>query len=300
MIRSDKNRRLLLFIETVALICMMLVVILFLAGVIPGSRHGKTTQTDQTKDLGSLSNEGYALEQVVVLSRHNIRSPLSGPDSVLGEITPHKWFEWSSPASELSVRGGVEEAGMGQYFRQWLEREKLFPENYQPAEDAVRIYANSKQRTIATAQYFTAGLLPTVNEDIEYRAAFDEMDPVFNPQLTFTSDAYDKAVQEQIAEYDDEIKALADNYDLITDVTDMKESKAYKDGDVKDYRTDDTKVTLETGAEPAMEGSLKLACSVADALVLQYYEEEDPVKAAFGHELNDKQWKDIRSEEQHV
>ena len=39
---------------------------------------------------------------------------------------------------------------MGQYFRKWLEDEGLFPENYQPEEEDVRIYANAKQRTVAT------------------------------------------------------------------------------------------------------------------------------------------------------
>ena len=38
-----------------------------------------------------LPREGYTLEQVVVLSRHSIRSPLSGKGSVLGEITPHEF-----------------------------------------------------------------------------------------------------------------------------------------------------------------------------------------------------------------
>ena len=33
---------------------------------------------------------GYTLDQVVVLSRHNIRSPLSGSGSLLGDITPHE------------------------------------------------------------------------------------------------------------------------------------------------------------------------------------------------------------------
>ena len=55
----------------------------------------------------SLSREGYTLEQVVILSRHNIRSPLSGKGSVLDEITPHDWFAWSSNPGELSLRGGV-------------------------------------------------------------------------------------------------------------------------------------------------------------------------------------------------
>ena len=39
--------------------------------------------------------------------------------------------------------------------------------------------------------------------------------------------------------------------------------------------------------------SSKTACSVSDALVLQYYEEPDALKAAFGHELTQEQWETI-------
>ena len=39
--------------------------------------------------------DGYTLDRVVVLSRHNIRSPLSGIGSLLGDITPHEWFNWT-------------------------------------------------------------------------------------------------------------------------------------------------------------------------------------------------------------
>ena len=53
------------------------------------------------------------LDRVVVLSRHNIRSPLSGGGSVIGEITPHTWFAWTSRPSELSLRGGMAETLKG-------------------------------------------------------------------------------------------------------------------------------------------------------------------------------------------
>ncbi|MBO6137589.1 MAG: hypothetical protein J6O71_03160 [Lachnospiraceae bacterium] len=239
----------------------------------------------------SLSHEGYSLEQVVVLSRHNIRSPLSGGDSLLGTITPHEWFNWSSNASELSLRGGVLETTMGQYFKKWLESEGLFPQNYRPSNGAVRFYANAKQRTIATSEYFSAGLLPTANAPVEYHTEFDTMDPVFNPQLTFMSDAYDSDIRDQVNElFSKEVLGLEDNYALLTEVTDMKDSAAYKDKTVGDLKTDDTELVLEAGSEPAMKGSLKTACSISDALVLQYYEESDPVKAAFGHELTPEQW----------
>ena len=235
--------------------------------------------------------DGYTLEQVVVLSRHNIRSPLSGNGSLLGTITPHQWFEWSSASSELSLRGGVLETEMGQYFRKWLESEKLFPENYHPEDGAVRVYANSKQRTIATAQYFTSGLLPTAKTMIETHTDYDTMDPVFNPNLNFVSPDYNADAEAQIRElYTDAINGLSDNYELITDVIDMKQSEAWKEGTVKELSTDDLTIVLEQEQEPGMKGSLKTACSVRDALILQYYEEPDPVKAAFGHELTESQW----------
>ena len=242
----------------------------------------------------SLSREGYTLEQVVILSRHNIRSPLSGKGSVLGEITAHDWFPWSSEPSELSIRGGVLETELGQYFRKWLELENLISENYRPDPIEVRFYANSKQRTIATAQYFSSGFLPVANALIEHHAEYDTMDPVFLPGLTFVSDAYREYAEAEIrAQFTEKINDLSDNYALITDVIDMVDSNGYNNGSVSAFRTDYTEIILNADAEPAMKGSLKTACSVADALVLQYYEEPDEIKAAFGHQLSFEDWKKI-------
>lgn len=77
---------------------------------------------------------------------------------------------------------------MGQFFRKWLEQEGLFPENYMPEDGAVRFYANSMQRTIATAQYFSSGLLPVANVRIEHHEQLNKMDPVFTPQLQIASE----------------------------------------------------------------------------------------------------------------
>ena len=63
-------------------------------------------------------SDRYAREEMVILSRHNIRSPISGPGSVLSRITPHEWFAWSSAPGELSLRGGALEVEMGQFFRE--------------------------------------------------------------------------------------------------------------------------------------------------------------------------------------
>lgn len=145
-------------------------------------------------------HEKYTLTQTVVLSRHNIRSPLSTGESLLGRITPHQWFDWSSASSELSLRGGVLETMMGQFFRKWLVSEGLISENEQPAEGAMRFYANSMQRTIATAQYFSSGFLPVANVDIEHHYGLGTMDPVFTPQLTVISDEYRERALKQIVD----------------------------------------------------------------------------------------------------
>lgn len=244
-------------------------------------------------------HDKYTLTEAVVLSRHNIRSPLSGPDSELGKMTPHEWFSWSSAPSELSLRGGVLETMMGQYFRKWLVSEGLMTENELPAEGAVRFYANSKQRTIATAQYFSSGMFPVANVQIEYHCELGETDPVFTPRVTIASDDYLQRVLQQIADLFgggtmEEIgRKMADNYALIEDVIDLHDTPAYQNGDVKDFNTDDTQIILEQDAEPKMSGGLNMAGNIADALMLQYYEEPDEVKAAFGHQLTFEDWQRI-------
>ena len=74
---------------------------------------------------------------------------------------------------------------------------------------------------------------------------------------------------------------------------DFKESEAYKSGEITGFSTDDMEIILAADEEPKMTGSLRTACSISDALVLQYYEEPDVEKAAFGHKLTREQWKEI-------
>ena len=249
----------------------------------------------------SQAEDQYTLERMVVLSRHNIRSPLSAPDSMLYNITPHTWFEWTSKTSELSLRGEVLETMMGQYFRKYLEKSGLFPANYQPADGAVRIYANAKQRTIATARYFSAGLFPVSLVPVEVHAPYDTMDPVFSPVLTFVNDAYSEDATAQIAEMGG-VAGLpgiyakaADAIALLMDVTDMEESEAYRAGTYGDWTSNEMSMIFEEGKEPRMNGVVGKAVHVADAMTLQYYEEKDAQKAAFGHDLTLQDWQKIHS-----
>ena len=238
------------------------------------------------------NTDDYKLTGVVVLSRHNIRSPLSGKNSAVAKATPHKWFEWTSAPSELSLRGGETETIMGQYFRRWLVSENLITENYIPAEGEVRFYANSKQRTIATAQFFSSGLFPVANVRVERKFISDKMDPVFNPQLTLVNDEFISLASAQInAMFAD--KVPSENLRLLERVLDFKNSEMAKAEGLKHFRDEPIEVIFKLNEEPATRGTLRLACQAADNLTLQYYEEENSVKAAFGHKLTFSDWQKI-------
>lgn len=241
----------------------------------------------------------YKLKEVVILSRHNIRSPLSSNGSALSRLTPHKWTEWSSAPSELTLRGGILETMMGQFFRKWLVEEGLFEENHVPTADELNFYANSMQRTIATAQYFSSGFMPVANIRVNHRFSPSKMDPVFFPRLTKVSDAFQTQALKEIAAMGGKKgivginEKLEDSYKVIAKVLDLKDSPACKEGETCAFDDYNTQISLVKDQEPNMTGSLKLANSASDAFILQYYEEPDTVKAAFCHSITKSDWEKI-------
>ena len=238
----------------------------------------------------------YQLKEVVVMSRHNIRSPLVSGGATYMRVTPYEWFKWTSPGSQLSLRGGVLETEMGQFFRKWLVGEGLLPDNYRPDGDDVLFYANSRQRTFATAKYFSAGFLPFANVEIKHKYEEDKMDPLFTPQFTKMNDTYRQQVLAEINAMHNGpqawMQSVQPTLTLVEEIIDMAHSPAAQN-DTTHFWYDDTQFTLEKGDEPKMTGGFKLANSVADALVLQCYESES--MSAFGHELTQEQWRAICS-----
>ena len=250
-----------------------------------------STQTNRSDDFRAK----YQLKEVVVMSRHNIRSPLTSGGAAYMRVTPHEWFKWTSPSSQLSLRGGVLETAMGQFFRKWVVSEGLLPDNCRPEGEEVLFYANSRQRTFATAKYFSAGFLPFANVEITHKLAEDKMDPVFVARFTKMNDTYRQQVLSEMQALHGGPRAWMQSVQptltLMEQVLDMAHSPAAQQGDTLHFSFDDTQFTIEKGDEPRMKGGYKLANSVADALVLQCYETES--MTAFGHELTKEQWRAI-------
>lgn len=84
---------------------------------------------------------------------------------------------------------------------------------------------------------------------------------------------------------------------MIIDVLDVDQSPMAKEKDpyldaLKNYNTE---IVFEKFKEPSMKSgsALKELNSASDAFILQYYEQPDSVKAAFGHKLTRKDWEKI-------
>lgn len=255
----------------------------------------QTQPQDQTEWISRTDDfqQNYTLDQLVVLSRHNIRSPLVDKKSVLTRLTnpEYQWFQWEGKPSNLTAKGERLEERMGAFFKEWLEKKDFFSK-YTADNSAFRFYANAKQRCQLTARSFADALMPGKNPTVEMKVEFDTMDPVFTPQITKISDAFVLKAQNEIQTLFGDINAgLADEYAIMEKVIDITNSPAYPD--TTSFSQFPSSVKFELNKEPSMSGGLKMACTVSDALSLQYYEEPDDKKAAFGHDISFDDWVSI-------
>lgn len=241
----------------------------------------------------------YTLEKIVIFSRHNLRAPLDkGKDSILYKVTPHKWANRAEKSGELSSLGGELEVLTGQYFKKWLENEKFFPENYMPNKGEVRFYANSVQRAIATAKYFSTGMLPIANVEIERRGKFNEFDPVFNFNsmvLPVNQNYQNKFKKEYNAIKTQNLKANAEkSVKLLEEILDFKNSPYAKENKISSFISPDKDYfTVYIDNHLHFGGSARPAMKAADALILEYYETGDSKKAAFGRGLTFEEWQEL-------
>lgn len=249
------------------------------------------------KDNNGLTPAGYILEDEVVFSRHNIRSPLSTPGSDLSRvISPlYVWVDWGVEPAYLTDRGARIEQKIGNWFRENLDIFTLLLLN----EKNTLIYSNSKQRTIKTAENFLVGF--NNNLTLYYLYHDDSMDPLFNPAYTVMNIELEKRIISDMNKIGgvegtaDEpykgiltaVENLSDEIRYMEDVIGFKDSPYAKEKQLEHLPLKEMSIILTKGEEPAMKGDYKLINSIADAVVLQYYE----TGKAFG---NDITFDDIR------
>ena len=257
--------------------------------------------------LGSFvfAQKELTLEKVTVVSRHNVRAPLEKYLNTLDEMTGdgYQWTRWSVPGGNLTLRGGALEMLFGEYFRLWLQNEHflLCPQN-----EEFYFGASPKQRTIATARAFAAGMLPYMNVPVDYKVdetgKLASSDPDYLPLLNdysasngeFKAAAFREEADRELGQLE------APSYTFLEKVLRM-ESSSYTSKKSGKHFDKKVEVCLDfykkdgDRAEPTMQGGLKDANMASDAFILQYYEMADSIKAAFGHQLSFDEWKSLAS-----
>ncbi|HAV9330348.1 TPA: bifunctional glucose-1-phosphatase/inositol phosphatase [Escherichia coli] len=234
--------------------------------------------------------EGYQIQQVLMMSRHNLRAPLANNGSVLEQSTPNKWPEWDVPGGQLTTKGGVLEVYMGHYMREWLAEQGMVKSGECPPPYTVYAYANSRQRTVATAQFFITGAFPGCDIPVHHQEKMGTMDPTFNPVITDDSAAFS---EQAVAAMEKELSKLqlTDSYQLLEKIVNYKDSPACKEKQQCSLVDGKNTFSAKYQQEPGVSGPLKVGNSLVDAFTLQYYEGFPMDQVAWGEIKSDQQWK---------
>jgi 4-phytase/acid phosphatase len=126
---------------------------------------------------GSQSSQAdEALVKLVIVSRHGVRTPIP-PASQLAHWAAAPWPDWKQPAGSLTPRGAELARIMGAYYRRYTSESKATTAEGCPP---VYVYADGAERTQATALALIEGYAP--NCGYSFRSRTDaRIDPVFHP-----------------------------------------------------------------------------------------------------------------------
>ncbi|CAG4948997.1 unnamed protein product [Parnassius apollo] len=224
----------------------------------------------------------YRLKQVIILSRHNVRTPLANN---LNEVSPKPWPHWKEKRGYLTSKGAYLEGVMGGYFSAWLKKEGLL-RNVCPTEDIFYAYANAKQRTVVSAMSFIDKAFPNCNVKVHFK---EESDPVFNPVIHNTTTVFKNIA---LREMKTRLKHLSLNNSLlfVENILDYKDSEQCKNKNECDLLNNKNKINYAVGCKPYITGPLKIGKSVIDAFIMSYYEGFSMKDVAWNSINDNKHW----------
>nr|XP_026483467.1 uncharacterized protein LOC113391649 [Vanessa tameamea] len=230
---------------------------------------------------------GHELKQVCILSRHNIRTPLTAN---LEHLSPNIWPAWSQEPGMLTAKGARLEEYMGDYIVKWLQKEKLLSESC-PDKDSILIYANTRQRTRQSAKAFVRGAFSSCNVNV-HSINSEEMDPLFNPILRNTSDVLKNVIIAEMQQKLNELQ-LKGSYEDLEGIIDLKNSQACKMNNICSFVDTKDVIYYEIGHEPNIIGPLAYGNSILDSFLMSYYEGMPLEQVAWGKIDSSDKWKSL-------
>jgi len=120
------------------------------------------------------------LKLVIVLTRHGVRSPLQ-TNEILGKYAAEPWPEWTVAPAILTPHGRQQMVMMGGYYRARYVAEGLLTGD--SAKDFPQVFfrSDNDQRTQESARALSAGLLPGAPEPELHTRPAGQIDPLFQP-----------------------------------------------------------------------------------------------------------------------
>ncbi|WP_068856105.1 histidine-type phosphatase, partial [Xanthomonas graminis] len=197
-----------------------------------------------------------------------VRAPLQG-EAAAAELADRPWPVWDTPASLLTAHGRTGVQLSGDYTRQWLLRDGVLPATGCPAAGAVSVYANTDQRTIASAQILAEALAPGCGLQAGHQPQGSD-DPLFRPveagAVDFDADAAVASIQRQtggpgvvVAPYAKELRTMQQILGCSAKTCDFAHMPSSLSASAN-------------GRGIAMHGPLDLTSGTAEVLILQYAE----------------------------
>ncbi|MCC7327091.1 MAG: histidine-type phosphatase [Burkholderiales bacterium] len=123
--------------------------------------------------------EDEALQKVVVVSRHGVRTPTASA-AELADWAAQPWPVWNPPRAALTPRGAVLAKVMGRWYREYAGAQGMIPAAGCPNPGALFVYADVLERTKATAQALVDGFAPDCGFRVRTREGA-RIDPTFHP-----------------------------------------------------------------------------------------------------------------------
>ncbi|CAB3233652.1 unnamed protein product [Arctia plantaginis] len=230
--------------------------------------------------------KGLTLEQVLVLSRHNIRTPLT---TNLDIYSPNKWPKFNETDANLTQRGVLMESFMAEYFAEWLASEDFIKGC--PGQEEVLIYPNTLSRTRGTAKSFADAAFPScsIYQDKHSQDNRDVFDPLFHSLFQNTSENFIEQIKNEMKNTLNEVD-LTESYLELNRILDIKNSDICKQKNVCDLSKNSTQIVYEEGKEPEVQGPLLIGNQVIDTFIMSFYEGFPLENVAWGKVTSEDQW----------
>ena len=214
------------------------------------------------------------LKLVIVLTRHGVRSPLQ-TNELLGKFAAEPWPQWSVPPGILTPHGRQQMVLIGGYYRDRYVAEGLLTGDATRDFPQIFFRSDNDQRTQETARALANGLVPGAPVPDLHVGPAPAVDALFQPvkarpELSDRTLAVAAVLGRMGNDPGNVLRAHADDFAAVEKVLGVEGGRPPGKTALLDLPVE---VHAGTGDHTvSLDGSLRNAMQIVDALILEYTE----------------------------